>query len=191
MSYQSQVPNQPSYGAAAGAPGPGEPFDGAASPDDLSRPLYGASFGQAIKRFFKNYANFKGRASRSEFWWIALFAFLIQLIPFILYVIGLGSMTASLAAGTTVDSEGNIVAMDASGTGGGVALFTIGLILMIVIGLAMLIPGIAIHWRRLHDANFAGPFWFLTFVPSVGSIIVLILTLLPSKPEGRRFDVGR
>lgn len=31
-------------------------------------------FGQAIASAFKNYFNFHGRASRSEFWWFVLFA---------------------------------------------------------------------------------------------------------------------
>ncbi|MGD9606090.1 MAG: DUF805 domain-containing protein [Leucobacter sp.] len=197
MSYPTQDPNQqpqypaaPAYAAPAvgGVPGPGEPFDGAASPDQLNRPLYGASFGQAVKRFFKNYANFKGRASRSEYWWVALFTFLIELIPLILYIIGLSLMAGGAIA--SADSSGNFTTTPASeaAIGGGAVLFTIGLILLIVIGLAILIPSLAIAWRRLHDANFAGPFWFLSLT-SVGSIIVLIFTLLPPKPEGRRFDV--
>src|SRR6185312_8282818 len=43
----------------------------------LDQPLYGASFGQAIKRFFTKYATFSGRASRSEYWWVQLFNFII------------------------------------------------------------------------------------------------------------------
>lgn len=31
------------------------------------------SFAAAVARCFRNYANFKGRAGRSEFWWFALF----------------------------------------------------------------------------------------------------------------------
>ncbi len=37
----------------------------------LSHPLYGASWPQAIARYFLKYATFSGRASRSEFWgWV-------------------------------------------------------------------------------------------------------------------------
>lgn len=183
MSQPTQDPHSPQYPAApayaapayVGEPGPGEPFDGATSPDQLNRPLYGASFGEASKRFFKNYANFKGRASRSEYWWAQLMIFLLQLIPWILYIIGLPMMLISSQTGAP--------------NGGGIALFAIGLILIILVGLAVLIPSIAIAWRRLHDANFAGPFWFLSLT-SVGSIIVLVFTILPSKPEGRRFDTN-
>lgn len=198
MSYPTQDPSQqPQYAAApayavpavGGVPGPGEPFDGAAGPDQLGRPLYGATFGQAVKRFFKNYANFKGRASRSEYWWAQLFIFLIELIPLVLYLVGL-TITLVAAAGTSVDDSGELVMSPGTGeaAGGGVLMLVIGLVLLSIIGLAVLVPSLAIAWRRLHDANFAGPFWFLSLT-SVGSIIVLVFTLLPSKPEGRRFDV--
>ncbi|MGG7579520.1 DUF805 domain-containing protein [Rhizobium sp. Nf11,1] len=36
-------------------------------------------FGQAIGSYFKNYVNFSGRASRSEFWYSALFVFLVAI----------------------------------------------------------------------------------------------------------------
>ena len=35
------------------------------------------SFGEAIKYCFKNYANFKGRASRTEYWYFYLFGILV------------------------------------------------------------------------------------------------------------------
>jgi uncharacterized membrane protein YhaH (DUF805 family) len=54
--------------------------------------------------------------------------------------------------------------------------------------LAILVPSIAVTVRRLHDANLSGAFYFLGFVPSVGGIILLVLALLESRPEGARFD---
>lgn len=35
------------------------------------------SFGQAIQTVFRKYAEFSGRASRSEFWWFTLFSALV------------------------------------------------------------------------------------------------------------------
>ena len=35
------------------------------------------SFGKAIKLYFKNFVNFKGRASKSAYWWARLFRALI------------------------------------------------------------------------------------------------------------------
>lgn len=204
--YAPQYPQPPQYAAPQapqyappqyaapqgfGIPGPGEPFNGASHPDDLSRPLYGASFGQAVKRFFKNYANFTGRASRSEYWWVALFQALVLILPMIVYIIGLVTVFASTASyGSNYNSYGsydpNPLMPPGSSIGFGIAIFA--LILMIVFQLGVLVPQLAITWRRLHDANLAGPLYFLSFVPYAGSIVVFIFTLLPPKPQGRRFD---
>lgn len=188
--YQQAPQYQPAYAQAGvyAQPGPGEPFDGAVSADDLSRPLYGASFGQAIRRFFKNYVNFKGRASRSEYWWTQLFLALIMLVPFIVYIVGLFLTLGGIAAGSTYDSStGEYVAGADAVAGSGVVVLVIGVILMAAIWLGTLLPSLGLVWRRLHDANFAGPFYFLSLT-SIGSIVVLVFTILGPKPEGRRFD---
>lgn len=36
------------------------------------------SFFESVKSAFRNYANFKGRALRSEYWWFVLFSVLVQ-----------------------------------------------------------------------------------------------------------------
>lgn len=133
----------------------------------LWRPLYGASFGQAIRRFFKKYADFTGRASRSEYWWFFLFAIVIAAVY----------ETLLLVLGTV----GN----------GGAGLGPIGWLLIAVYVLwvlTMLVPSLALSWRRLHDANLPGPFFFLGFIPVVGWIILLVFYLLAPKPAGARFD---
>ena len=38
------------------------------------------SFASAIRSGFANYANFKGRAARREYWWWALFTVLVQAV---------------------------------------------------------------------------------------------------------------
>ncbi|WP_064691992.1 DUF805 domain-containing protein [Rhizobium aegyptiacum] len=40
-------------------------------------------FGQAIGSFFKNYVNFSGRASRSEFWYSVLFVLLVAIALYV------------------------------------------------------------------------------------------------------------
>ena len=47
------------------------------------------SFGEAIKLFFKNYTNFAGKESRSEFWWAFLFTFIVSTV--------LGAISATIA----------------------------------------------------------------------------------------------
>jgi len=39
----------------------------------LWAPVYGTDFRVATSRFWKKYATFSGRASRSEYWWAMLF----------------------------------------------------------------------------------------------------------------------
>ncbi|MGR4009348.1 DUF805 domain-containing protein [Leucobacter sp. 1207-22] len=187
-----QQPAAPQYAAPQQLPlpGPGEPFDGAVNADDLTRPLYGASFGDAVRRFFKNYVNFSGRASRSEYWYAQLFLFLVGLIPAILMFIGF----AGIAAAAFGSEYGNNAAVVAGG--GTVVLAVIGGILVGLFTLATIIPSIAIGWRRLHDANLPGTLWLLNlasmipvvnYVGWLASIAYLVLTIFPSKPEGRRF----
>ncbi len=38
------------------------------------------NFGEAVSSFFRNYANFSGRASRSEFWYSYLFILIVSVI---------------------------------------------------------------------------------------------------------------
>ncbi|SDH59105.1 Uncharacterized membrane protein YhaH, DUF805 family [Leifsonia sp. 98AMF] len=141
----------------------------------LWAPLYGATIGQAIKRFFTKYADFTGRASRSEYWWWILFSVIVAIVLEVL-ALGLGF------AGATVNDDG-------TSTPG--PLFWIPGLLIAVWSLGTIVPHLALIWRRLHDADLAGPFFFLGFVPIVGGITVLVLTILPSKLEGARFDRPR
>ncbi|UVI35701.1 DUF805 domain-containing protein [Brevibacterium spongiae] len=187
MSYDANA----AYNSDSDVPGPGMPggqgYDGleyggsprgAASPDDLSLPLYGATFGQAVKRFFKNYVKFSGRASRSEFWFAYLFTILVGIIPMILGFAG--SMIATLSA--SGDSY------NSTPPAGATALMATAGILLLVTFLATIIPYIAVCWRRLHDANLAGPFYFLLLIPFFGVIIFIVLMVMEPKPEGQRFD---
>lgn len=141
----------------------------------LWAPLYGATLPQAFQRFFKKYADFTGRASRSEYWWWALVAAIVGIVLEVL-ALTLGS------AGATVNGDGTT-------TPG--PLFWLPGLLIAVWSLGTLVPHLALIWRRLHDANLAGPFFFLAFIPIVGWIILLVFVLLPSKPEGARFDRPR
>ena len=54
--------------------------------------------------------------------------------------------------------------------------------------LASVVPHIALTFRRLHDANFSGGLGALWLVPYVGFLIVGILALMPSNPQGTQFE---
>ncbi|MCD2440782.1 DUF805 domain-containing protein [Agromyces sp. SYSU K20354] len=138
----------------------------------LSAPLYGASFGQAVSRFFTKYATFSGRASRSEYWWWALANVIITSVLY-------GVMMTLIFSGATTSETGAMVPGP---------LFGLGVALYGIWALVVLVPGLALVWRRLHDTNRSGGFFFLAFIPFVGSIILLVFMLLESNPAGARFD---
>lgn len=138
----------------------------------LSQPLYGATFGQAVSRFFAKYATFSGRASRSEYWWVVLFMAIIN---------GVFGVVYGIAMSTGISTDGTTYTLS--------AFAIIVIVLWGLFGLATLIPGIAVVVRRLHDGNFSGWLYLVSLIPG-GSIVVLILTLLPSNPEGARFDAA-
>ncbi|WP_159499779.1 DUF805 domain-containing protein [Microbacterium sp. 18062] len=138
----------------------------------LNLPLYKASFGAAVSRYFRNYAVFSGRASRSEYWWVALF----NAIVFIVLIVG-GVLLGGIGATPR-----------ASGGSEPGPLFAIAGVLMVLFVLGTIIPALSLGVRRLHDANLAGWFLLLGLIPSLGSILLLIFAVLPSSPAGSRFD---
>ena len=92
--YGQPAPDANTYGQSApayGTPAPdGNPY-GPVPPSygqyaaptatvPLDKPYYGCSFQEAFLRFWKKYTVFRGRASRSEFWWWVLAAFGINIV---------------------------------------------------------------------------------------------------------------
>ncbi len=145
-----------------------------ASGTPLGAPLYGASLPQAVSRFFRKYARFDGRASRSEYWWFVLVNVLVYLL--------LGALAILLGVVTGEPGPTGGVYMGPGGAIGGVLV----LIWLIV----TFVPGLALTVRRLHDGNFSGWLILLNLIPSIGGMILLVLTILPANPEGARYDAA-
>ncbi|MDR1799239.1 MAG: DUF805 domain-containing protein [Bifidobacteriaceae bacterium] len=142
----------------------------------------------AIKRFFAKYAVFSGRASRSEYWWAYLFTTVVSWILSIPAAVWL-SQVFSKVIQWMIDSfeasnKSSVPEPEISAPG---ALTIVFIALAAIWGLAILVPQLAITWRRLHDGGFSG-LWYLLVLVGPGSIVIFIFTLLPSKPEGVRFD---
>ena len=135
----------------------------------LEMPYYGIGFLGAIKRGFKKYATFSGRASRSEYWWWYLFTFLVYLVLGVpLYVLGIAT------------------SRDGGRTPGTLAIPL--LILLTVFALGIIVPSLALTVRRLHDAGYSGLLALLLFIPYLGGLVMLIFALLPSSPAGAKYD---
>ncbi|WP_172978375.1 DUF805 domain-containing protein [Microbacterium sp. SYP-A9085] len=139
------------------------------APVPLDQPYYGATLPIAFTRFWRKYATFSGRASRSEFWWWMLCGGIVAAVIVAIYV-------PSLLAART----GHGLRWD---TG-----LTVTVVLAGAWFVAAIVPSLALAWRRLHDANLRGLFWLLGLIPSVGWIMMLVLILQPTNPRGIRFD---
>ncbi|MFZ6992330.1 DUF805 domain-containing protein [Curtobacterium sp. RRHDQ66] len=143
----------------------------------LWAPHYGIGFLGAVKRFFTKYARFDGRASRSEFWWW----FLVNVIVTIVLYGGFFAALFSWAvANSTTDQYGY------SHTTGAPPFWAFGLLFLWGIwGLGTIVPSLALGWRRVHDANLAGPFWLITFAAGFAGIV---FGCLPPNPSGAQYD---
>ncbi|MFZ7087249.1 DUF805 domain-containing protein [Curtobacterium sp. RRHDQ10] len=160
---------QPAQYGTPRAPG-GEP--------PLWAPWYGISFPRAFTRFWKKYAAFSGRASRSEYWWWSLWNVIVVAV--------LSTIVGVIAAAT--GDYSTHAAATSTGASAGVETQSPAGIILVVWYLAVLIPTIAIQVRRLHDVNLRGWWVLLALIPFLGGIAVLVMTILPSNPEGQRFD---
>lgn len=126
------------------------------------------SFVEAVKSVFRQYVGFSGRARRSEYWWFTLFAALVTLVP---YTAGF----AALAASASNDPEGQ------PDPAAAVPFLLVGLI-----GLALLLPSLAVSVRRLHDVGRSGWWYLLSFVP-FGGIVVLVFAVMDSEPGATQY----
>ncbi|MDX1462312.1 MAG: DUF805 domain-containing protein [Marinirhabdus sp.] len=103
-----------------------------------------------------NYANFDGRARRSEYWYFSLLNILITVVfGFILVVMGALSDRAGEPPVT----------------------FYLVLMVLALAYLMLLLPSIAVAVRRLHDTDKSGWWYLLGVIPIinyVGGIVLLI-----------------
>ena len=113
---------------------------------------------QAYKNFFKGYADFTGRSTRSEFWWVWLMNSILFLPLYIFYF--------QMALKDSRETDPIL----------GVAIISIYMIL----GIVFFTPSLAVKVRRLRDAGLHWAFIFLYFVP-MGGLALLVLLAMPSK----------
>ena len=152
-------------------------------------------FSQAITHVLMGYVNFRGRATRSEFWWFSLLMAIVYVALFIMSSVGIA---------TSADPQlwGLLAQVGSTGT--------------LVWFLATIIPVSAVWFRRLHDSNKSGWWYVLTITSGfggfvfvamsalqnevaftiglvlglasgIGGIVLLIFALLPSTPGPNRF----
>jgi uncharacterized membrane protein YhaH (DUF805 family) len=112
------------------------------------------TFVEAIKTGLSKFVTWKGRASRSEFWFF-LFAFACMIVATIIDKI----------LGTSFKTVNPITGLEQSAGYG----YVYGLV-----ALALLLPNLAVMVRRLHDTGRSGWWYWIALIPLVGAILLLV-----------------
>ena len=109
-------------------------------------------------KVLQNYANFNGRARRKEYWMFTLFNTIFAIAASIFdNILGLAN--------------------DLTGYGPIYVIYT----------LAMLIPGLAVAVRRLHDIGKSGWMLFIALIPLIGPIWLLVLLATDSNAGSNEY----
>jgi uncharacterized membrane protein YhaH (DUF805 family) len=119
----------------------------------------------------KHYADFNGRARRSEFWMFALVIFFINVVLNVLV-----SIIGEPVDMTAVMSGDIAGLMAASGMG-------VVDIISNLVSLALLIPSLAVGARRMHDIGKSGWWQVINIVVCIGWIIFIVFTCSDSAPD--------
>jgi uncharacterized membrane protein YhaH (DUF805 family) len=112
----------------------------------------------AIKSGFRNYAVFQGRASRSEFWWWMLFAILANIVASILDAVFFGMGPGHFGVFGPITS------------------------------LALLLPGLSVLVRRLHDTDHSG-WWYWLVLTIIGIIPLFVWFCTKGQPISNRYGL--
>jgi uncharacterized membrane protein YhaH (DUF805 family) len=112
----------------------------------------------------RKYAQFTGRARRTEFWLFALFIFIVEVV----YGIVLGVTGGFNSSGP-----------------GPVAGLVMGVFSLFF--LAILIPSLAVTFRRLHDTDRSAWWLLISLIPGIGGIVLFVFYLLPGTNGPNKF----
>jgi uncharacterized membrane protein YhaH (DUF805 family) len=121
------------------------------------------SFREAITAGLHNGFVYRGRASRSAYWWFVLAA-------------ALGNLAILALASVVLTPT----------TQGGAAF-----IIVVVLSLGMLYPTLAsfaLTIRRLHDTDRSGWWYLIGIIPYLGVIILLVILARPGTPGLNRYN---
>jgi uncharacterized membrane protein YhaH (DUF805 family) len=101
---------------------------------------------KAVKTCFNKYAEFSGRAARPEFWWFALFQFVVLTV--------LGMVSSALYG---------------------------------IAALGLLLPGLAVGARRLHDLNKSAWLMLLWLIPVIGWLLLIYWAAQAGDPGANQY----
>ncbi len=111
-----------------------------------------------FKLALSKYAQFHGRSRRKEYWYFVLFVVIISIIATIIDMV-LGTYNEEYGVG----------------------------ILSGLFSLFILVPGIAVAIRRLHDTGRSGWWYLLALLPVIGAIVLLIFFVQDSEQGTNKY----
>ncbi len=117
------------------------------------------NFMDSIKAYWRNYANFKGRTSKTTFWWTILFLALASALISALFP---GAVEFNNVGGFDIPSRTDSIAQN-------------------VWSIATILPSIALGVRRLQDIGKPGTYLWFILIPIAGIIMLLIWFLQPGQ----------
>lgn len=109
-------------------------------------------------KVLQNYVNFSGRARRKEYWMFVLFNLIFGGVAILLDNL-LGTANEYVGYG----------------------------VIYILYTLAVMLPGLAVAVRRMHDVGKSGWMLLVTFIPLVGAIWLLVLLVRDSEPGENQY----
>lgn len=108
----------------------------------------------AVRHVLQNYANFNGRAGRSEYWYWVLAVFAVNVALTVAdRILGLGFLPG-------------------------------------LFGLVVLVPGLAVGVRRLHDVSKSGWWLLVNLIPLLGWVYFIYLVAQPSDEAPNDYGDG-
>jgi uncharacterized membrane protein YhaH (DUF805 family) len=113
------------------------------------------SFQDAVRTCLQKYVTFSGRARRSELWFFVLFTFIVSIVASIIDAI--------------------IGTRSSNGTG----------LVQSLASLALLLPGLAVGARRLHDTSRSAWWLLIGLIPIVGAIVLIVFYVQDSHGENQ------
>jgi uncharacterized membrane protein YhaH (DUF805 family) len=134
------------------------------------------TFNGAIRSVFRSYATFTGRSARSEFWWWMLFSTLTRGFLGFIYTMTMLALIMPLSLAAANNQINDVAAISG-------AIFNPMYFVLLAWDLAILVPTLAVMARRFHDTGRSGWFVLITFIPVVGTILMIVFLVEESRPE--------
>ena len=119
----------------------------------------------------RRYADFSGRSQRKEYWMFQLFIILVFMLLGIVLSVGGGFSGV----------------FDPANGGSPSAIIWIVIALFSIFVLALIVPGLAVIVRRLHDQDKSGWFILIQFIPYIGGIVLFVFMCIEGTKGENRF----